>query len=134
MDLEDGFRRDNAHARYTNVMQEIQMTFSASDVIAIISVLVASLSAVYSRWAVNATKHQNEISLHAERLIVFKGVVTFYSKLASNSALIKEEDVWLFHDSVELSEFYYSKSIYQRLKISFSNASCSILLTKRPSA
>lgn len=93
-----------------------------SDFIAVSSALVAGLSALYARWAVKASKHQNEISLHAERLNVYKGVTIFGSKLAANGPSIQDTDVWKFHEWVQLSEFYYNTAVHQRLDTAFTQA------------
>lgn len=98
------------------------MDLTNTDFIAIGSALVAGLSALYARWAVKASKHQNEISLHAERLNVYKGVTIFGSKLAANGPSIQDTDVWKFHECVQLSEFYYSAAIHKRLDTAFTQA------------
>ncbi|MDO9282445.1 MAG: hypothetical protein Q7T88_08705 [Methylotenera sp.] len=98
------------------------MDLTNSDFIAIGSALVAGLSALYARWAVKASKHQNEISLHAERLNVYKGVTIFGSKLAANGPSIQDADVWKFHEWVQLSEFYYNTAIHKRLDAAFTQA------------
>ncbi|MFA6178006.1 MAG: hypothetical protein WC696_00155 [Candidatus Methylopumilus sp.] len=69
-----------------------------------------------------AAKHQNEISLHSERLNVYKGVTIFGSKLAANGPTINDGDLWEFHDWVQLSEFYYNTNIHKRLDIAFTQA------------
>lgn len=98
------------------------MDLTNSDFIAISSALVAGLTALYARWAVNTSKHQNEISLHAERLNVYKGVTLFGSKLAANGPSIQDADAWKFHEWVQLSEFYYNPSIHKRLDMAFIRA------------
>jgi hypothetical protein len=98
------------------------MELTNSDLIAVGSALVAGLSALYARWAVKASKHQNEISLQAERLNVYKGVTIFGSKLTANGPSIQETEVWKFHEWVQLSEFYYNAAIHKRLVIAFSQA------------
>jgi hypothetical protein len=98
------------------------MNISISDLIAVGSALVASLSALYARWAVKEAKRQNEISIHAERLNVYKGVNRFGSKLATHGPSIKDNDVWAFHEWVQLSEFYFSNSLYQRLNAALTNS------------
>ncbi|SDK18916.1 hypothetical protein SAMN05192566_0536 [Methylophilus rhizosphaerae] len=104
------------------------MDLTNSDFISIGSALVVGLSVLYARWAVKASKHQNEISLHAERLNVYKGVTIFGAKLAANGPSIQETDVWKFHEWVQLSEFYYNIAIHQRLDTAFTQAL--VMLTK----
>ena len=98
------------------------MDLTNSDFISIGSALVAGLSALYARWAVKASKHQNEISLHSERLNVYKGVTIFGSKLAATGPAINDGDVWKFHEWVQLSEFYYNTAIHKRLDKVFAQA------------
>jgi hypothetical protein len=98
------------------------MDLTNSDFISIGSALVAGLAALYARWAVKASKHQNEISLHSERLNVYKGVTIFGSKLAANGPTVNEADVWNFHEWVQLSEFYYNTAIHKRLDKAFDQA------------
>ncbi len=98
------------------------MELSYTDLIAICSALLAGLSALFARWAARASIHQNQISLHAERLNVYKGVTIFASKLAANGPGIQETDIWKFHEWVQLSEFYYNLSIHKRLDSSFTHA------------
>lgn len=87
----------------------------SSDIIALGSAFVAGLAALYARWAAIATRRQNEIALHSERLRVYRGVVDYGCKLAGQGPLIKENDVWSFDEWVQLSEFYFNKSIFERL-------------------
>jgi len=98
------------------------MDITNSDLIAIGSALVAGLSALYARWAVKAAKHQNEIAIHGERLKVYIGVGYFCSNLTQKGSSINENDVRSFHEWVLLSEFYFNKSIHQRLDAEFSNS------------
>ena len=95
------------------------MSLTSSDLVAICGALVACLSALYARWAVKEAKRQNEISIHTERLNVYKGVNSFSSKLAQNGPTIAESNVWVFLEWVQLSEFYFSKAIHQRLDAAF---------------
>ncbi|WP_305858100.1 hypothetical protein [Balneatrix alpica] len=47
------------------------ITLSSSDIIAIISALIAALSAIYARWASVEAKRANEISLLGHRKVIF---------------------------------------------------------------
>lgn len=92
---------------------------NTSDIIAIGSAFFAGLAAWYARRTVQAAKHQNEISIHSERLRVYNGVITFGSRLAARGPAISESDVWSFNEWVQLSEFYFKNPIYQRLETAF---------------
>lgn len=99
------------------------MDITTSDLIATVSFLVACLSAWYAYLAVETSKQQNEISLHAERLNVYKGVTAFGSKLAANGPNVNDDDVWKFCEWVRLSEFYYNTAIHKRLDKAFAEVS-----------
>lgn len=92
---------------------------NSSDIIAIGSAFFAGLAAWYARRTVQAAKHQNEISIHSQRLRVYNGVITFGSRLAARGPAIIESDVWIFSEWVQLSEFYFKNPIYQRLETAF---------------
>lgn len=95
---------------------------NTSDIIAIGSAVVAGLSAWYARSTVQAAKQQNEISIHSERLRIHNGVVSFGSRLAARGPSITESDVWAFNEWAQLSEFYFNKATYQRLRAAFIQA------------
>lgn len=90
-----------------------------SDKIAAASFLTAILAALYARWSANAARHQNEIALHGERLRVYRGVVAYVGKISGQGPSIKENDVWAFDEWVQLSEFYYNKTIFEQLDAVF---------------
>lgn len=95
------------------------MNLNISDLISIVAFLIACLSALYAKWALKESKRQNEISIHSERLNVYKGVNFFYAKLTQNGASIAESNIWVFLEWVQLSEFYFKKSIHERLEEAF---------------
>jgi hypothetical protein len=86
-----------------------------SNIVSIVSVFIAGLAALYARWAALAASRQNEIALHSERLRVYRGVVDYGCKLAGRGPAIKQTDVWTFNESVQLSEFYFNRAIFERL-------------------
>lgn len=95
------------------------MSMEPSDLISVGGAFVAGLAALYARWSANASRRQNEIALHSERLRVYRGVVDYGCKFASKGPSIKQEDVWSFDEWVQLSEFYFNKSIFDRLDAVF---------------
>lgn len=98
------------------------MDFSFSDLIALGSAFFAGFSALYARRAISESKYQNEISLHSNRLEIYKGVNNFGSKLTAYGPAIQESVAWDFHQWVQLSEFYFDSSIHQRLDQAFVDA------------
>lgn len=87
------------------------MPFDTSTLFAVGAAAFSGLSAIYARWQANATKRANEISLHQDRLSVYRGALRFASHVAARGTHVKEGEVWLFRESVDSSEFYYSASI-----------------------
>jgi hypothetical protein len=83
-----------------------------SDIIAILAALVATHSAVYVRWSAKATQRANEISIHNERLRLYKGLLTFRATLYTKGSSFHVESLWEFADIALLSEFYFSEDQY----------------------
>jgi hypothetical protein len=77
--------------------------------IAWISILVASLAALYARWAAAAARRQNEIAIHNEKLKILKSFLDFRSKLSAYGTDVLERDLTLeLYRHVQLAEFYYT--------------------------
>lgn len=87
-----------------------------SDWIALLSAFVAILSALYARYSVQQAHRANEIALHNEKLKVFKGILDLRAKLSANGVDIKEYELFSFYEYVQLSEFYFNKRIYEKVK------------------
>ncbi len=87
-----------------------------SDWIALLSAFVAILSALYARHSVQQARRANEIALHNEKLKVFKGILDLRAKLSANGVNIKEYELFSFYEYVQLSEFYFNKRIYEKVK------------------
>lgn len=85
------------------------------EAIAIMSLLVAGLSALYARHSVTEVRKENDIALHEDRARIYRGVVEFGHKLVVKGEHITEDDLCSFDASVQLSEFYYEKDIYKQL-------------------
>lgn len=96
-------------------------TFQMSDWIAIGAALIATLSALYARWAAQAVQRANEISLHNERLDIYKGLVTFRSVISARGPGFSERYLWRFYEHVQMSEFYFGGAEYKKLDKIFSN-------------
>jgi hypothetical protein len=87
-----------------------------SDWIALLAVFVATLSALYARHSVREARRANEIVLHNEKLKIFKGILDLRAKLSANGVNIKEYELFSFYEYVQLSEFYFNKQIYEKVK------------------
>jgi hypothetical protein len=90
--------------------------------ISVVSALVALLSAIYARRQASSASKANEISLHENRLNIYKSLVRFRAHISALGASIKEEDVWLFGEASEMAEFYFPENIAERMKAVFENA------------
>lgn len=84
-------------------------------VISIIALMIAIASAVYSGQAAEYAKHANEISLHNERLGIFKRLLNFSFELMEPETRLSEVDLNTFYNDVILSEFYFSSDISAEL-------------------
>jgi hypothetical protein len=90
--------------------------------VAVISALVAGLSALYARWQAQTAKRANEIALHENRLSIYKGLVRFRTHISALGTSIKEEEVWKFGEVAELGEFYFPSELGKRLEAIFEGA------------
>lgn len=93
-----------------------------SDLIALGSVVVAILAALYARWSALAAQRTNEIAIHNERLKVYRSVLDFGATVAARGPSILEEHVWRFNEAVQLSEFYFDAKIHEALEGVFNDA------------
>lgn len=80
------------------------------------SALVAGIAALYARWAAIAAQRANEIAIHNERLKIYKAIWNHHATLATRGPHYPEDALWVFHDAVQLSEFYFGTSEYEALK------------------
>lgn len=88
---------------------------SLSDLLAIASAAVAIFSFVYARRAVLEAKKSNEISLHSDQLKVYRYIQNFSELLSIKGPSISQDDVELFYDAIELSEFYFNADLTREL-------------------
>lgn len=102
-------------------MQQCQF-MQVSDLLALGSVVVAILAALYARWSARAAQRTNEIAIHNERLKVYRSVLDFGVIAASRGPSLLEEHVWRFNEAVQLSEFYFDDKIHKQLEGLFKDA------------
>jgi hypothetical protein len=92
--------------------------------IALASFFAALLAALYSRWSATAARRQNEISIHHEKLKIFKALLDFRTKLVGRGASIPEQDLTLeLYPHVQLAEFYYGDATNAELNKLYTCAS-----------
>jgi hypothetical protein len=94
----------------------------ASNWISALALLVSALSALYARYSVQEARRTNEITIHNERLKIFKVILELRGLLTRHGVNIKENDLFSFYEFVQLSEFYYDKSIHEDIKAYFDTA------------
>jgi len=92
---------------------------NTSTLIAIGAALVSGLAALYARWQANAAGRANEIAIHENRLKIFKGIARFRGQVAAHGPSLKEDEVWLFSEVAELSEFYFPSNVSRGLQAVF---------------
>jgi hypothetical protein len=84
--------------------------------IAWISILVASLAALYAGRAAAAARRQNGIAIHNEKLKIFKSFLDFRSKISAYGTDVPERDMTLgLYPHVRLAEFYYTAGTSEEL-------------------
>lgn len=98
------------------------MIANLSTIVAVVAALIAALAALYARWQARAAQRSNEISLHSNRLNIYRALLRFRALLAAHGARIKDDEVWRFAEASDLSEFYYPKDIYLKLNGIFDRA------------
>lgn len=77
--------------------------------------LAACLVAVYAKATVRAADKANEIALHSEKLKTYKGILSIQSLLRAKGVRFPEYDFWSKYEYVELTEFYFSKALSERV-------------------
>ena len=87
-----------------------------SDSLAVISLLVAVLAAIYARWAWSEAKRANEISLHRNRKEIYDAFFGLKSHMAQYWDLADFSVVTLFCDHSHNAAFYFDKPLALELK------------------
>lgn len=92
-----------------------------TDLIALIAIFVAVLSALYSRWGVNEAKKANRIALQFERVEIYKEVIAFSESFRGFFTVPSAERLEQFRQkAVNLSEIYFSEKIHSQLNLIYS--------------
>lgn len=87
-----------------------------SVLISLAALFVALLSALYANHSVTEARRANEISLHNEKLKIFKGILDLRATVTGRGTDIEERELFCFYEHVQLSEFYYDSKIHQQIK------------------
>ncbi len=84
--------------------------------ITFVAMLASILSAAFAKLTVKEAKRQNEIAIHNERLKIFKAILELKGDVVRRGVDIIEGDLFAnYYEYVQLSEFYYSNTIYEQV-------------------
>jgi len=86
-----------------------------SDKISIIAVLIAVLSAIYSRWAVYEAKTANRISKHERQLEIYNSFCELRLAMLQKATGINYADTANFYKPSKISELYFHKNTVSKL-------------------
>jgi hypothetical protein len=93
-----------------------------TNIVAVIGAVTAVFAAFYAWRQAQAAQRQNEISLHQDRLKLYRETVHFGAMLAGKGPRIAEADVWKFRETAELAEFFFPGDAQERLNNAFDNS------------
>lgn len=77
--------------------------------ISILSLLIAFLAALYSRWVWSEAKRTNLLALHANRMDVFRGFNALRQAVLQQGTSIEKKHVAPFYHHSREARFYFSK-------------------------
>lgn len=80
-----------------------------SNAIAALSAVFAAASALYARHTIAVSRKANDISIHNERLKIYKALLEYHAHLAARGISTTEKELWGFYKASQLAEFYYPK-------------------------
>ncbi len=87
----------------------------AGDLISLGALIAAAVAVAYARATVTEAKRANDIALHSEKLKTYKGILSIQSLLRAHGPNFPEHDFWSKYEYVELTEFYFSKALSDRV-------------------
>jgi hypothetical protein len=82
---------------------------TTSDWIAVIAVLVALLTALYTRWVWNEARTTNLLALHVNRLEVYRAFNSLRQAVQERGVNIAPQHVALFYNPSQEAKFYFSE-------------------------
>jgi hypothetical protein len=91
----------------------MQIFMSASDLIAILALLVSAIAVYFARSSAQQAKHANQIALKEERYAIYSEVKSFQNHLQIPS----QERLYAFDEkAIQPAKIYLSAAVYRKLK------------------
>ncbi|MDV5168815.1 hypothetical protein [Photobacterium rosenbergii] len=87
-----------------------------SDAASIISLVVAGLASLYSRWAWSEAKRANALSLHKHQKDIYDSFLELKMHMAQYSDTADISSVSKFYYPSRNAKFYYERSIFEDLE------------------
>lgn len=87
-----------------------------SDLISLCLLFAAILAAVYARLSASQARRANEISLHNERLKIFRGLLDFRAEITAHGDQFEHAKLADLYNHLQLTEFYYDRKLYEAFK------------------
>lgn len=84
--------------------------------------MAALLAALYARYSVLTAQKANRIAVHNEQLKIYEGYSRIQGMLMAMGADYSDKELWREYAHVNLSEFYFSKGLYEKFQSYFSMA------------
>ena len=111
------------------------MEETLSDVIAFLSFLGAGLAALYARWAWVEARRANELSVHSNRMDIYRALHNLRFAVQANGVTIESKHVFPFYHPSREARFYFSKvetsqKLSEYFDVCFELAECSRKLSR----
>jgi hypothetical protein len=84
---------------------------SISDATAVIAILIATLSAIYSKWAWSEAKKANKISLHEHQRHIYEAFYQLKMHMIQRADGADISEVIKFHHPSQNAIFYFDKAL-----------------------
>lgn len=81
-----------------------------SDVIAFLCFLCAGLAALYARWAWGEARRANELSVHSNRMNIYRALHNLRFSVQAYGVTIELKHVSAFYHPAREARFYFSKA------------------------
>lgn len=96
-------------------MSECQINLGSSDIIAILAVLVAGLSALYSRWVWQEAKRSNEISLSEHKKEIYDAFCELKMHMQHKAEFAEISEVSKFYSASKKAQLYLSSDLANKI-------------------
>ena len=87
-----------------------------SDWLALAAILVAALSALYTRWAWSEANKANKINLHSHKKEIYDAFFQLKIYMGQKADFAEKEHVHKFYYGSRSAHFYFCKEIADKLK------------------